>query len=106
MSGGATEYVMGNYNNITASSGFSSFPDEKYYDLYTSTNASTGYKVGDATYETSGWYRDSAHFVNSSYPWFRRGGNYSNTTNAGVFNSSSNNGQAYTTYSARLFIKP
>ena len=35
MSGGAWEYVMGNYNGLIGSSGFSNMPDIKYYDKYT-----------------------------------------------------------------------
>ena len=38
MSGGAWEYVMGNYNDTIGSSGFSSMPESKYYDKYTSDN--------------------------------------------------------------------
>ena len=34
MSGGALEYVMGNYNNTIGSSGFSTLPNAKYYDNY------------------------------------------------------------------------
>ena len=106
MSGGATEYVMGNYNNSTGSSSFSNLPDSKYYDLYTSTTASAGYKSGDATYETNGWYLDNAHFVSSSSPWFSRGRYYSNTTSAGVFSSNNSSGHAFTYCGVRLFIKP
>ena len=106
MSGGASEYVMGNYNNTISDSGFSSLPDSKYYDLYTSSTASTGYKAGDATYETSEWYLDSASFVYSSYPFFHRGGGYGDTTGVGVFYSSGYNGQAIAYYSVRLFLKP
>ena len=36
----------------------------------------------------------NANFVNSSNPWFNRGGNASNSTNAGAFNSNNNNGNA------------
>ena len=106
MSGGAYEYVMGNYNNTRGSSEFSSFPNSKYYDLYTSDSAFTGYKAGDATYETSGWYRDDAYFVYSSNPWFHRGGNYFYTTHAGVFSSSSTYAPAYTDCGTRLILKP
>ncbi len=81
MSGGAWEYVMGNYNDIISMAGFSSMPAAKYYDKYTS---STG-KTGDATTETSGWYSDYAYFPNSSSSWFIRGGIYTHGTGAGVF---------------------
>ena len=81
MSGGAWEYAMGNYNDNMGNSGFSSMPAAKYYDKYTS---STG-KTGDATTETSGWYGDSAGFLDSGIPWFSRGGFYGYGTNVGVF---------------------
>ena len=38
------------------------------------------------------WGGDNSNFVNSSNPWFERGGNWNNGTNAGVFNSNNNNG--------------
>ena len=81
MSGGAWEYAMGNYNDTIRNAGFSSMPAAKYYDKYTS---STG-KTGDATTETSGWYGDSAGFLDSGIPWFSRGGFYGYGTNVGVF---------------------
>ena len=89
MSGGAEEYVMGNYDNAVGNSGFSDswFSDannQKYYDKYTSTTASEGYIKGDATYETSRWYKDFAYFVTSSDWWFLRGGKYLDHWDAGV----------------------
>ncbi len=106
MSGGSIEYVMGNYNNTTGSSGFISFPDSKYYDLYTSDTASIGYKAGDATYETSGWYSDRAYFVDSSYPWFYWSGLYYDGTSAGIFYRNTSTGQAHVYCGMRLFLKP
>ena len=122
MSGGAFEYVMGNYNNVSGMSSFSSlnsgfcgtngpttgcleWPESKYYDLYTS-DVSSAYKFGDATYETSGWYSDTASFVSSSDPWSVRGGNASNVTNAGVFLSSGSFGNSNASGGMRLSIKP
>ena len=100
MSGGAYEYVMGNYNDTIGSAGFSSMPASKYYDKYTS---STG-KTGDATTETSGWYGDSASFSYSSSPWFARGGSCDNGTRAGVFVFSSNSGLSNSYSSARAVL--
>ena len=53
---------------------------------YTGTSASSAYKPGDATYETSGWHGDSANFVVSYSPFFDRGGGCVNGSYAGVFN--------------------
>jgi len=121
MSGGTEECVMGNLNNdsgydTSTNSGFCGtdgptencreWPNAKYYDLYTSSAASTGYKFGDGTYETSGWYKDHASFVISINPWFLRGGGYSDNTTAGVFISSVSNGRSDTYDASRFVIKP
>ena len=87
MNGGAWEYVMGVYNKTISSSGFSSLPDEKYYNNYTATTYQ-----GHVLTETARWYGDNASFVNSGLPWFRRGGYYSGGMNAGVFNFDDVNG--------------
>ena len=86
MSGGVREYVMGYYSGAsttwgaTSSSnyaGFSSAPDSKYYDDYTTTYALTacngGICYGHGLSETSNWYGDYATFVDLNYPWFIRG---------------------------------
>ena len=84
MSGGAWEYVMGNYNDTIGSAGFSSMPEAKYYDKYTGTDSSsdfTKYHLGDATKETlktksagrNAWYQDYSYSVSSSNPWVGRG---------------------------------
>ena len=99
MSGGTYEYVMGVYSNTISSSGFSSLPDTKYYNNYTESSY-----TGHALTETKNWYSDSAIFVNSSSPWFMRGGNYGNGTYAGVFYFSINDGNSYSNYSSRLVI--
>ena len=106
LSGGAYEYVMGNmssgsgsytYNAKSAGSNFSySASTAKYIDTYaygTSTTDQTAYnraRLGDAAGEvvvssTTAWNNDYAYFVYSSYPWFLRGGYYSNGSLAGVF---------------------
>ena len=117
MSGGAWEHVMGvladpNGNprsgyDSSDNSGFTgmlddgttytgvSFPDSKYYNLYTDNSLYTGH----ALTETAGWYSDIAYFVSSSFPWFLRGSNYSYIKLAGVFSfyydsDSSDNGNS------------
>ena len=88
LSGGGFEYVAGYYKRGSLSNG-SSFADgvsDEYSTVYTGTSASSAYIYGDATYETSGWHSDYAHFVDSSNPFFTHGGGYySKSTNAGVF---------------------
>ena len=121
MSGGALEYVMGvladtsgkprsGYSS-SSNSGFTgmlqdgttytgvSFPDSKYYNLY------TGYSyTGHALTETAGWYSDNANFVSSSSPWFLRGGDYYSIANAGVFSFHYYDGKSHSAYSSRLVI--
>ena len=118
MSGGALEYTMGNmssasgsYTFYPSSSGFASgwytTSTAKYVTTYANGSSSddqTAYnraRLGDATGETVdfspigtglGWYEDWAYFPNSSDSWFRRGGNYDDGSNAGVFSLFSSNG--------------
>ena len=87
MSGGAYEYVMGNYNKTAGSSGLTirEVP-AKHIDIYSGDSVSASH-LGDATGETAGWYSEYADFVKSYAPWFIRGGYYYDWYNAGVFNS-------------------
>ena len=85
ISGGSGEYVMGNYNKQSGSSGLtvSTIPIQ-HIDIYSGTSVSASH-LGDALGETTGWYNDYDTFVGSSIPWFIRGGGYSSGVNAGVF---------------------
>lgn len=89
MAGGSVEYVMGNYNNTIGDSGFTTLPDRKYYDKYTTTNLRTacngGICYGHGLSEVSNWYGDYFNLVNASDPWFLRGGDYGNGFSAGSF---------------------
>ena len=95
LSGGAYEYVMGVYgtNNspTVGGSGFTEFPESKYYNLYTTTSVNNS-NIGDALYETKGWNGDGAGFVFSNGPFFGRGGDYGITSDTGVFSFYSNGG--------------
>ena len=95
MSGGAYEYVMGNYVKTNGSSGLtvSGVPAE-HIDIYSGTSVAASH-LGDATGETAGWYSASAYFVNSSNPWFARGGHCIIGGNAGVFGFYNNTGEVY-----------
>ena len=112
MSGGAWEYVMGNYNDTISSAGFSSMPEAKYYDKYTASTDFTKYHLGDATKETlktkstgqNAWYGDASSFVYSSYPWVRRGGNYGDGPGAGVFLFTNNGGVSHNYGSFRVVL--
>ena len=114
MSGGAYEYVMGNYNNTIGNSGFTTLPDNKYYDVY-SSDVFTGTSTtninfctlatcgGHALNETAGWYSDSSRFVYSSSAWFRRGGYY-NSSASGIFYFYYNNGTNFASFSFRTCL--
>ena len=108
MAGGAYEYVMGNYNNTIKSSGFTTLPDSKYYDKYTTTNSLTacngGICYGHGLSEVSNWYGDYHNFVNDSTPWFVRGGRYYNDSSAGTFSFYYYNGGAYSNRAARSVL--
>ena len=107
MSGGVHEYVMGVYGTngspATGESGFTEFPESKYYNLYTTTSANNS-NIGDALYETSEWNNDYASFVSSSYPFFPRGGNYYDTSSAGVFYFINDNGYSYRSSGFRVCL--
>ena len=125
LSGGASEYVMGNmssgsgsytYNAKSAGSNFSySASTAKYIDTYaygTTHSDQTAYnraRLGDATGEVvsssyTAWNNDYAYFVHSSTPWFQRGGGYDAGSDAGVFFFDYLNGDSYSAYSARAAL--
>ncbi len=98
VNGGAWEYTMGvlekrSGNTTSANSGYPGlltdgsqftgdrvWPDEKYYDVYTSTSTATACNgkpcKGHALNEVAGWYGDDTWMVNATEPWFVRGGSY------------------------------
>ena len=104
MSGGAWEYVMGNYNKTAGSSGLtvSGVPTE-HIDIYSGNSVSASH-LGDATGETAGWYSDYAYFVDSSNPWFRRGGDSYPGDSAGVFGFYYDSGEAYNNVGFRVVL--
>ena len=94
MSGGADEYVMGNYNRQSSKSGFTmSELATKYIDVYEVTNINASH-LGDALGETAGWYNDYANFLNPMFQsyWFVRGGAYSYGYGSGIFCFGSDDG--------------
>ena len=113
MSGGAWEYVAGYVNN--GNSSLTSYGsslvngDAKTKNVYSkgssdsrdnNYSANSG-KYGDAVYETStngsgstSWYGDYSYFPYTDWPFFRRGGYYSDGTDAGVFFFNYSNGSS------------
>ena len=131
MSGGAGEYMMGDVeypNGIMVSgytvagtsttdshSGFTgyitrhgkkfdltyNFPNKRYYDKYSEVGDYKKGKLGDASIETNGWYNDNV-FIPAS--WFVRGGIYSRSSGAGLFNTEGSYGGALIMNSTRAVI--
>ena len=95
MSGGALEYVMGNFNKQSGSSGLtvSGVPVE-HIDIYLGTSVAASH-LGDATGENAGWYGDYTFFVDASNTWFTRGGySFMNLAQTGIFNFVPSNGES------------
>ena len=103
-------YDSGNYTAYTGVN----YPNNKYYDKYSFSTSSSSRiisKLGDGIKEvykggSVGWYSDISTLVYSYRPWFIRGGRYYNGANAGVLNSSYNDGNAISSISSRLIITP
>ena len=98
MSGGAYEYAASLRSETYGSSGFDATTlkayNSKYYDEYNGSSELTTYSMrilGDATGEMGpfngyqNWYNDYSYFVESSEPWFSRGGDYTDGVIAGHF---------------------
>ena len=108
MSGGSYDRVMGYYewgteswgsnNRYGNEAGFSSVPDEKYFNAYTTgemTTACNGnYCYGHALSDSISWYNDdSTYFIVDNFPWIIRGSIY-NDDLGGVFSIVRNRGFA------------
>ncbi len=129
MSGGAHEYVAGYMSGQLGSSGFSATTlanyDSKYYDVYSASSTMTSYQyriLGDATGEMgpfktyldgdnnsryhNSWYGDYSYFVDSTSPWFGRGGYYVNGVLAGQFYFSRDTGGASAAVGFRIVLSP
>lgn len=89
MSGGAWDFVMGNFNDFTKNSGLSSMPASKYYDKYTGstweTSCNSTICYGHAMSETRGWYGDYYYAAKEATPWYMRGCGYMDETDAGIY---------------------
>ena len=129
MSGGAHEYVAGYMSGHLGSSGFSATTianyDSKYFDVYSSSSAMTSYQyriLGDATGEMgpfknykdgdsnsrwhNSWYGDTSDFIDSTSPYFFRGGFFGNGLLASQFYFSRDTGGANPNRSFRIVLSP
>ncbi len=131
MAGGAHEYMaaymVGQSSTVSGLDETKLGEKAQYFDKYEATSSWQDYgkrKLGDATgemgpfyyyYDKDGasvnykrahnaWYADHSDFVDSTLPWFYRGGDYSNGVLAGQFNFNRDTGGAYSNFSARLVL--
>ena len=108
MSGGAWEYVMANYNDVVGNSGFTSMPESKYYDKYTSDNiliACNGKEcLSHSLSEANEWYSDYHNMINDIRSWLICGGRYANDIGTGVFAYNNPTGDSSWYTSFRLVI--
>ena len=95
MSGGSWEYVAAYVNTGHVNLQFGSAlvnGDEKTKNMYSNGYGSSSEKYGDAVYETStsnngntSWNSDYSKFPHDDWPFFVRGGKYSDGEHAGMF---------------------
>ena len=126
MSGGAHEYMASYMDGQLGSSGFESDPvttyGEQYFDKYSNTSTYASYNnriLGDATGEMgpfyyyadsdasrihNNWYADASDFVDSSYPWFCRGGVYADGVLASQFYFFRSPGASVSRFGFRLVL--
>ncbi|MDD2392149.1 MAG: hypothetical protein PHU94_04370, partial [Bacilli bacterium] len=127
MSGGAWEYMASHKSGQLGTSGFTTTTianyNSKYFDVYSTSSSTTTYNyriLGDATGEMgpfynyadgdgtnryhNNWYADYSYFVDSSYPWFERGGNNYNGVLAGQFYFLRNTGGVSSSLGSRLVL--
>ena len=129
MSGGAREYVAAYMAGKLGSGGITPTDyDSKYFNVYNASSTITSYQyriLGDATGEmgvftilkssgsdgdktsyVSSWYTSSANFVDSSIPWFVRGGHYAYGVLTGTFDFLRYTGTTYGYIGFRLVLTP
>ena len=129
MAGGAWDYVMGSYTTDASQSMTNNYLSiavkPPYVDLYvnppfsgidrTNNNLCTWATCGGhALYETKNvqsvssydqsWGGDHSNFVNSSYPWFARGGYPGNGSSAGLFGSNDGDGNTSSSNGFRVAL--
>ena len=68
------------------------------------TACNKGVCYGHALSESNNWYGDMAVFVDSSCPWFVRGGDYDTGAEAGLFDFLRGWGSAYSRGSFRIVL--
>ena len=126
MSGGTVEYVAGYVSGKPGLSGLTvSNYNSKYFDVYNASSTQTSYQyriLGDATGEMgpfksypdgdtgvryhNSWYSNTQDFIDSSFPWFDRGGYNSYGGVSGQLYFGRYNGGAHNAYGFRIILVP
>ena len=102
-------YENGNYTNFD---GHFTFPESKYYDLYSYSSSGVDRKrskLGDAIKEVyligdSSWYNGYSRVHYTEFPWLMRGAGSLSGNQATIFTSYSVSGRAVEGYGTRLSI--
>ena len=100
LTGCTSEFVAAYYNKSTSNSlidngGAFAKKDglsTEYATVYLGDDVNENYIIGDATLETSNWNESYASFLNTTTPFFNRGGSYNSTTDGYIFLFSRNDG--------------
>ncbi len=127
VNGGAWEYTMGVLEERTGetqelNSGYKGqigdgsfiegrdWPIKKYYNVYTTNSSITACNgstcKGYALNEVANWYDDRATVVDTTSPWFVRGGTDYGSTNAGVFAYGRRQGYIHSSFTFRIVLIP
>ena len=128
MAGGTWEYMASYMEGQLGSSGLIQTTidaNTKYFDIYSSSSSITSYNqriLGDATgdngpfslieiipskiYYSNSWYDDFSIFIESSNPWFIRGGHYKDGIMSGIFDFNRQTGSTNMAIGFRLVLAP
>ncbi len=120
MSGGGWEYTASSYTSDLSNSSTNYFSQSAHppyvnnYNFSDPNNCTFATCGGQALYETNNgnnnttaqWDGNLMHFVESSDPWFVRGGNYYNGSDAGLFYANYDGGYADFNYAFRVALAP
>lgn len=76
------------------------------YRILRDATGEIGPFYSEKIYYRNNWYNDYSFFVDSSYPWFRRGGYCFNVSNSGQYHFDRDSGKQSSTYSFRITLAP
>ena len=108
LNGGVNEkmsaYLLQGGENISYGNSLVNETNRKYVTVYTGSSTNSSYKLGDATYETSGWQGGYTDFINSENPFLNRGGACFDGESTGIFSVYCTQGLPASNYGFRICI--